>query len=141
MLSIRCKMLLENFANIILISRENWLSPLIRATWEARTVRWREVEGLRLGTVHRGGQARDERRPGGYLLLHGQTGCEFESQPKSRQQQPDPVLINVLCCTYYKMKKNKSKNIKKHFTTNLFSKFTRSNNFRNKLNFVIFSDC
>ena len=57
MLSIRCKMLLENFANIILISRENWLSPLIRATWEARTVRWREVEGLRLGTVHRGGQA------------------------------------------------------------------------------------
>ena len=28
------------------LSRENWLSPVIQATWEARTVGWLEVEWL-----------------------------------------------------------------------------------------------
>ena len=28
------------------ISRENWLSPVIQATWEARTRGWLEVERL-----------------------------------------------------------------------------------------------
>ena len=27
-------------------SRENWLSPIIQATWEARTVGWLEKEGF-----------------------------------------------------------------------------------------------
>ena len=29
-----------------IISQENWLSPVIQATWEARTVGWLEVEKL-----------------------------------------------------------------------------------------------
>ena len=32
-------------------SRENWLSPVFQATWEARTVGWLEVEWLLLSDM------------------------------------------------------------------------------------------
>ena len=87
--------------------RENWLSPVIQATWEARTVGcgtvedfcytggWVSVAAVWLPSfeaVHRGGQPSydDERRPA--YPLQRQTGPELESQP-------DPVLIIVLYCT------------------------------------------
>ena len=86
--------------------RENWLSPVIQATWEARTVGcgtvedfcytggWVSVAAVRLPSfeaVHRGGQPSYDERRRAYPLQH-QIVPEFESQP-------DAVLIIVL---YYK---------------------------------------
>ena len=59
------------------VNGKNWLSPVILATWEARTEGWHEVEGLTppggldsvaalwppcLGKVYRGGQTPMKRR-------------------------------------------------------------------------------
>ena len=43
---------LQGYEAVTVFSRENWLSPVIQATWEARTVEWLENEGsLRPGRM------------------------------------------------------------------------------------------
>ena len=89
------------------LRRENWLSSVIQATWEARPVGWLAVErqipsgGVDsvaalwpscCGKVNRGGQAPMTRR-GPFPCCNNR---RLSSSPSQRSSQPDPVLNIVI---------------------------------------------
>ena len=123
-----CKIIARSFgygrsASAICISRENWLSPVIQATWEARSVGWLEKEGSQrpgrmisvaalwptcFGEANRGGQA-----PVKIQLRAARTeGREFEpSQRPSNIARPSSLYCN--CIVHICIRKPNKKIFKK----------------------------
>ena len=96
--------------------RENWLSPVSQAPWEARTVGWLEKEELLPpGTVEAitvcdrmkaplgppaMGRSTEEVKLPSMTRVYGQVACcdnrSWSSSPRHLQCQLDPVLTTVL---------------------------------------------
>ena len=91
--------------------RENWLSPVIQATWEARAEGLYAVERLYTGCakVNPGGEAP--------MTRGGQVACcniiRQSSSPSQRSTQPDPVL-NAVIVLKSKMCQKSNKNLFKN---------------------------
>ena len=104
-----------------LVSRENWLSPVIQATWDARTLGWLWKEGSLLpgrsisvaalwptcleGQTEEVKSSSHEDTEDGWLHAARTDGRQFE--PSQTPLQPDPVLYTVIVICICTRKPNK----------------------------------